>query len=82
MPLRLLAAQTRQLCAPNCGLVSSTVNQELRILRRLLRLAVECGMIEKAPKLQMLRGENPRERVVGEGEVAVYLSYGTPLLAG
>src|SRR5262249_49173251 len=45
-----------------------TVNRELRVLRRVLRLGVEWGVIERAPKVQMLRGEKRRERVVGEVE--------------
>ena len=32
------------------GLMPATINRELRVLRRLLRLAVEWGILEKAPK--------------------------------
>src|SRR5438874_11463099 len=43
------------------GLQTGTVNRELRVLRRVLRLGVEWGAMERAPKVQMLRGEMRRE---------------------
>src|SRR5437879_12316581 len=43
-----------------------TINRELRVLRRCLRLAVEWAALDRAPKVQMLRGERRRERVVSE----------------
>jgi len=52
----------------------------LRVLRRILRLAVEWGVIERAPKVQMLRGEKRRERVVGDDEFTQYLECAPPLL--
>jgi hypothetical protein len=63
------------------GLQIGTINRELRVLRRVMRLVVEWGMLEKAPKVQMLRGEKRRERVVGDEEFARYLLCTTPLLA-
>ena len=62
-------------------LEAGTINRELRVLRRCLRLAVEWGILERIPKVQMLRGEKRRERVVGEDEFARYLSCASPLLA-
>jgi integrase len=56
-----------------------TINRELRVLRRVLRLAVEWGLVDRAPKV--LRGERRRERVVGEEEFALYLSSASPLLS-
>jgi len=63
------------------GLEVGTVNRELRVLRRVLRLGVEWGLIERAPKVQMLRGEKRRERVVGDEEFARYVTYASPILA-
>jgi integrase len=63
------------------GLQIGTINRELRVLRRVMRLAVEWGVLEKAPKVQTLRGEKRRERVVGDEEFARYLLVATQLLA-
>src|SRR5262249_52520731 len=63
------------------GLGKGAINRELRVLRRVLRLAVEWDLLERTPKVQMLRGEKRRERVVGEEEFAHYLSCASPLLA-
>jgi integrase len=63
------------------GLQPGTINRELRVLRRCLRLAVEWSAVERAPKVQMLRGERRRERVVSEQELSSYLSYASPLLS-
>jgi integrase len=63
------------------GLQTGTINRELRVLRRVLRLAVEWGVTERAPKITMLRGERRRERVVGDEEFERYLACASPLLA-
>jgi integrase len=63
------------------GLEVGTVNRELRVLRRVLRLGVEWGLIERAPKVQMLRGEKRRERVVGDEEFAHFITCASPILA-
>ena len=63
------------------ALVASSVNRELRVLRRVLRLAVEWGILERVPKVQMLRGEKRRERVVGEQEFLRYVSCAAAVLA-
>lgn len=55
------------------GLRTSSVNRSLQLLRRVLRLAVEWGVIGSAPKVKLLRGEQHRERVVGPEEEARYL---------
>ena len=62
------------------GLEVGTINRELRVLRRVLRLAVEWGATERVPKVQMLRGEKRRERVVRDDEFQLYLSVASPLL--
>jgi integrase len=52
----------------------ATVNSSIRVLRRVLNLAVEWGVIAAAPKLKVLAGERRRERVVSSEEEAKYLA--------
>jgi integrase len=52
----------------------SSVNNTVRALRRMLRLAVEWGVLESAPQIKMLPGERHRERVVTPNEEARYLA--------
>jgi integrase len=52
----------------------SSVNNTIRALRRMLRLAVEWGALETAPQIKMLPGERHRERVVSQEEEAKYLA--------
>jgi integrase len=59
----------------------STVNSSLRVLRRMLRLAVEWGELESAPTIKRLPGERHREHVVSHDEEARYLDAGSELLA-
>jgi len=63
------------------GLQTSYVNGSLRVLRRILRLAVEWGVLDSAPKIELLPGEHHRERVVTPEEEARYLGLAAPLLA-
>ena len=56
------------------SLQASSINSSLRVLRRLLRMAVEWGVIASAPKIKMLRGERHRERVITQTEEAMYLA--------
>ncbi len=56
------------------GLEVSSVNSSLQVLRRILHVAVDWGVIEKAPKIKLLPGERRREHVVVEEEEARYLS--------
>ena len=63
------------------GLEVGTINRELRVLRRVLRLAVEWGLLDRTPRIQMLRGEKRRERVVSKEELLRYLGCASPLLA-
>jgi integrase len=58
----------------SCKLEISSVNPELQVLRRALRVAAEWGVIESAPKVKMLPGERHRERVVSPEEEARYLA--------
>ena len=62
------------------GLRISSVNSCLRALRRVLRLAVEWGVLEASPKVKFLSGEHRRERVVTSKEEALYLGGALPLL--
>jgi integrase len=47
---------------------------------RVLRLALNWGVIDGAPKIEMLTGEARRERLVMPDEEARYLAKATPLL--
>jgi hypothetical protein len=62
------------------GLQISSVNGCLRGLRRVLRLAVEWGVLETSPKVRFLSGEHRRERVITPKEEALYLAAALPLL--
>lgn len=59
----------------------SSVNNSLRGLRRMLRLAVEWGVLDTAPKVKMLPGERHRDWVVTQEEEAKYLSAASELVA-
>ncbi len=64
-----------------CGMAVSSINSALRVLRRVLSLAVEWGILETSPKLRLLPGEHHRERVVTQVEEGRYLAAAPPLLA-
>lgn len=63
------------------GLQASSVNSSLQVLRRVLRLASEWGVIDHAPKIKMLPGEGHREHVVMPDEEARYLAAAPDALA-
>ena len=63
------------------GWQPSSVNSSLRVLRRVLRLAVEWGVADSAPKIKLLRGEHHREQVVSREEEARYLAAAGELMA-
>ncbi len=56
------------------NLAVSTVNRSLQVLRAVLRKAVEWGVIATAPKVELLRGERHRERVITPVEEVRYLA--------
>lgn len=56
------------------GLQVSSVNSTLQVLRRIMRLAVEWGLVEVAPRIKMLPGERHREHVVALEEETRYLA--------
>jgi integrase len=58
----------------SAGMQVSTANNSLRVLRRILSLAVEWGTLHAAPKLKVLSGERRRERVVSLDEEVRYLA--------
>jgi integrase len=62
------------------GLQISSINSCLRALRRVLRLAVEWGVVESSPKVKFLSGERRRERVISAGEESLYLAAALSLL--
>jgi len=59
----------------------STANNSLRVLRRILNLAVEWGVLDATPKIKILPGESRRERVISPDEEARYLAAVTEPLA-
>jgi integrase len=63
------------------GLQVSTANSSLRVLRRMLRLAVEWGELQSMPTIKRLPGERHREHVVSYDEEGRYLVAGSELLA-
>jgi integrase len=63
------------------GLAVSSINSSIRVLRRVLTLAVEWGLLESTPKLVLLPGEKHRERVVTSDEESRYLKSASALLA-
>jgi len=56
------------------GMQVSTANNSLRVLRRILNLAVEWGVLATAPKVKVLPGERRRERVITPEDEARYLA--------
>ena len=56
------------------GMQVSTANNSLRVLRRILNLSVEWGILDSAPKVKVLSGERRRERVITAEEEAKYLA--------
>lgn len=63
------------------GMAVSSINSSIRVLRRVLRLGVEWGLSESAPKLDLLSGERRRERVITQEEENRYLAAAPKLLA-
>lgn len=56
------------------GLQVTSINRQLEVLRRMQRLAMEWGKVDKAlSKVEMLPGENHRDRVLSADEQTRYL---------
>jgi integrase len=65
------------------GLEVSSINRQLEVLRRMQKLAMEWGNVDKAlPKVEMLPGENHRDRVLTSDEEARYLETATAIGEG
>jgi len=62
-------------------LAVSTVNSNLRVLRRVLGLAVDWHLLATMPKMKLLRGERIRDRVVSLEEEEKYLEVAQEPLA-
>ena len=56
------------------AILVSSINRELQVLRRMLRLAVEWGTVERVAKVRMISGEQHREFVLTSEEEARYLA--------
>jgi integrase len=63
------------------GMQVSTANNSLRVLRRVLNLAVDWGVIPAAPRIKVLSGERHRERVISGDEEVRYFAAATEPLA-
>jgi integrase len=59
----------------------SSVNSTLRVLRRVLGLAVEWGLLAGVPRMKLLGGERHRDRVVSRDEEMQYLTFAPEPLA-
>jgi integrase len=55
----------------------ATVNRELEVLRRMLRLALEWKLLGVIPKIRRQPGEEGRDRVVSHAEECTYLAVAT-----
>jgi integrase len=62
------------------GLLVSSINRELQVLRRALRLALEWNVLEKAATIRLLPGEAHREHVISPAEEQQYLAVASSLL--
>jgi integrase len=58
----------------------ASVNRELATLRRALRLAQEWKVIDRVPRIRLLKGERNREFVLSHQMEATYLAATPPLL--
>jgi integrase len=63
-----------------CRLMVSSINRELQVLRRALRLALEWNVLERAATIRLLPGEAHREHVISPAEEQQYLAMASPLL--
>jgi integrase len=55
-------------------LSAGSINRELATLRRMLRLAYEWKVIDRVPRIKLLRGEKNRESILPHDREAVYLA--------
>jgi len=55
-------------------LTPASINRELAVLRRALRLAHEWKLIQRIPRIRLLRGERVREFILSPEQEATYLA--------
>jgi integrase len=60
-------------------LTPSTINCGLRTLRHAIYLAADWGTITNRPKINLVKGEHRRDRVLSDSEVEIYLSACVPV---
>jgi integrase len=65
--------RTRQVSRYGRPLSPASVNRELATLRRLLRLAQEWKVLDRVPRIRLLRGERNREFILNHGLESKYL---------
>ena len=65
--------RTRQASRYGRPVSIATVNRELATLRRLLRLAQEWKVVDRVPRIRLLRGEHNREFVLSHRQQPEYL---------
>jgi len=65
--------RTRQASRYGRPVSPASVNRELATLRRLLRLAQEWKLLDRVPRIRMLRGERNRDFVLSHGQEPRYL---------
>ncbi len=65
--------RTRQASRYGRPLSPASVNRELATLRRLLRLAQEWKVLDRVPRIRLLRGERNRDFVLSHGAEPKYL---------
>lgn len=70
--------RTRQVSRRGTLLSPASVNRELAVLRRLLRVARKWKLIESAPGIKMLDGEQEREFVLSPAQEKLYLGAAPP----
>jgi integrase len=63
------------------GMSIGSINSELRVLRRVLRLAAEWNQLERIPKIKLLPRENHRDRVITPEQECLYLAHAREPLA-
>ena len=65
--------RSRQASRYGRPMTAASVNRELATLRRLLRLAHEWRIIDRVPRIRLLRGERNREFILGHKAESQYL---------
>ncbi len=63
----------RQFAAEYGKLSPSGINRGLRTLRRALNFAYQWNQLDKPIKVELAKGENQRDRVLSDSELAAYL---------